>query len=296
MRMRRAAELRPLPLVVVALLALGGAWYGVVQKATLLREEKAHRLALQRAAAAYQRDLSALQEIRRQQQMRIDRLVRNLGMLEARLTRLDALGERLVARAGLDASLFDFGAPPALGGVAPLRNLVPEEVDLDLRLQALLDGSDRASSGLSAIDFYLMLRQDEKQARPHLWPSAGGWLSSHFGRRRDPFTGRRAMHFGVDIANRLGANVVAAAPGIVVFSGKVRDFGHMILVDHGYGYRTRYAHLHDTTVRAGDEVSAGQCIGHIGSSGRSTGPHLHYEVHRNGMALNPARYLPRRHG
>ncbi|RMH51670.1 MAG: M23 family metallopeptidase [Zetaproteobacteria bacterium] len=283
-------------LLAALLLGMGGVWYGLAQKTAREQAARVDRLRLARLQADYRRDLAALQRIRLRQREEIDRLIGRLGMLDARLTRLDALGRRLVARAGLDTALFDFDRPPAVGGGRPVRGLVPGEVDVDPRLDALLDASDRLQAGLDAVGFYLMLHHDEEDARPHLWPAPGGWISSRFGRRSDPFTGRMAMHRGVDIANRQGADVLATASGMVLFAGFSPDFGRTVLIDHGYGYRTRYAHLRDTTVRVGDEVAAGDCIGHIGSSGRSTGPHLHYEVHYHGMVVDPVRFLPRHHG
>jgi len=118
-------------------------------------------------------------------------------------------------------------------------------------------------------------------------------LSSVYGWRADPFTGEKALHRGVDIANRYGAPALAASHGIVVFAGKMKDFGYMVEISHGYGYRTRYGHLSQVNVKVGDEIKHGHLLGRIGSSGRSTGPHLHYEVHRYGHHLNPNRFLPR---
>lgn len=214
-----------------------------------------------------------------------------LGEMEARLARLDALGERLVISASLDPKEFNFQHPPAFGG-APPRSADGYDW-LASNLESLEKHIGITDAQLAAIDYLLRSMRDEKEARPHLWPAEGGWISSRYGRRLDPFTGIPAMHRGIDIANRLGAEVYAASRGIVTFAGRTKDFGYVVEIEHGYGYWTRYAHLASVKVKAGDEVEAGALIGTIGSTGRSTGPHLHYEVHRYDRFLNPISFLPR---
>ena len=217
---------------------------------------------------------------------------RDVGTIQARLARLDALGSKLVDKASLDSAEFNFGLQPAFGGP----RLAASDVDLN-GLDVSLDRLDSRLADLdvqlAAVDYLMEQKREEHAARPHAWPSEHGWLSSNYGFRADPFTGERARHNGVDIANRFGAPVLAASRGIVTFAGPMKDFGHMIEVDHGYGYVTRYGHMSSMTVHVGDEVADGQVIGRVGSSGRSTGPHLHYEVHRYGHHLNPAQFLPR---
>ncbi len=217
---------------------------------------------------------------------------RNIGMIQARLARLDALGSKLVDHASLDGAEFNFGLQPAFGGPRlATSDVALEGLDLSIdRLDARLADLDVQ---LAAVDYLMEQKREEQAARPHAWPSEHGWLSSNYGIRADPFTGERARHNGVDIANRFGAPVLSASRGIVTFAGKMKDFGHMVEVDHGYGYVTRYGHMSALAVHVGDEVGDGQMIGRVGSSGRSTGPHLHYEVHRFGRHMNPAKFLPR---
>lgn len=217
---------------------------------------------------------------------------RNIGNIQARLARLDALGAQLVEVSSLDASEFNFGVRPAYGGPRIAQSPV-ELGGLDASIGRLDTSLSNMDAQLAAIDYLLEHHRGEKAARPHAWPSEGGWISSSYGMRIDPFTGGREKHRGVDIANRFGAPVLAASRGIVTFAGKMKGFGYMIDITHGYGYVTRYGHLSAVVARVGDEVNDGQLIGRIGSTGRSTGPHLHFEVHRNGRALNPARFLPR---
>jgi len=218
--------------------------------------------------------------------------VRNIGTMQARLARLDALGSQLVEVASLDASEFNFGLEPAIGGPRmQTMNVNPNAIDDSLkRLDSRLASMD---TQLAAIDYLLEKKRMLQAAKPHAWPTEGGWISSRYGMRIDPFNGGREMHRGLDIANRFGAPVLAASRGIVTFAGKMQGFGNMIDIDHGYGYVTRYGHMSSITVRAGDTVADGQLIGRIGSRGRSTGPHLHYEVHRYGRSINPGKYLPR---
>jgi len=217
---------------------------------------------------------------------------RNVGSIQARLARLDALGSKLVDHASLDSAEFNFGLQPAFGGPRlAASDVALDGLDLSIeRLDARLADVDVQ---LAAVDYLMEDKREAHAARPHAWPSEHGWLSSRYGVRADPFTGERERHNGVDIANRYGAPVLSASRGIVTFAGKMHDFGHMVEVDHGYGYVTRYGHMSALAVHVGDEVKDGQMLGRIGSSGRSTGPHLHYEVHRFGRHLNPQAFLPR---
>ncbi len=218
---------------------------------------------------------------------------RSVGQMQARLARLDSLGKRLIQSSSISPSEFNFDVQPAFGG--PRIPVASNTPDLDLFSQIEQVGSeiDALNSKLVAVNYLLQDDLEEKNARPHTWPTEGGWLSSHFGVRLDPFTGQKAMHKGVDIANRFGAPVLAASRGVVIFAGKMKGYGYLVEIEHGYGFRTRYGHMSAANVAVGDIVEANQMIGRVGSSGRSTGPHLHYEVHRNGRAINPATFIPK---
>jgi murein DD-endopeptidase MepM/ murein hydrolase activator NlpD len=134
-------------------------------------------------------------------------------------------------------------------------------------------------------------RKAVEQARPVGWPADGGWLSSNFGRRTDPFTGRVAFHEGVDIASKMGSSIRAMGVGVVSFAGQKSGYGLTVEVNHGHGQVTRYAHAQAVLVKVGDRVTKGQPVALVGSTGRSTGPHLHLEVLHNGQAVNPQNYL-----
>ncbi len=217
---------------------------------------------------------------------------RSLGQMQARLSRLDSLGKRLVKTSSLSIAEFNFDVKPAFGGPR-----IPEEnsnADIDLfnQVQYLDAQMSALSTELIAVDYLLQDNTEEQNARPYAWPSEGGWLSSKFGVRTDPFTAKKAQHRGIDIANRLGAPVLAGSRGVVVYAGHMKDYGYLIEIEHGYGFRTRYGHMSAITVDVGDVVDGNQIVGRVGSSGRSTGPHLHYEVRRNGTPLNPESFIP----
>ncbi len=241
-----------------------------------------------------QREIHTLRQALDMEQKKVAAFAASLGLIQARLARLDALGNKLVDTASLNRAEFDFASLPAVGGLRPrtaegglsaayLERMLPQ---IEQKTEAL-------ASDLEVLDYLLEHEQTQARARPHAWPTEGGWISSRFGLRADPFTGLPAPHKGVDIANRYGAPVYAAGRGVVIFAGKMTDFGYMVDIDHGFGYVTRYGHLSVAEVQPGDLVEDGQLIGHIGSTGRSTGPHLHYEVHRYGQVVDPRSFLPR---
>jgi murein DD-endopeptidase MepM/ murein hydrolase activator NlpD len=216
---------------------------------------------------------------------------RSIGQMQARLARLDSLGKRLIQSSTVSPSEFNFDVKPAFGG--PRASVEQDTVDIGLfgQIQHIESQMTVLDTKLVAVNYLLQDGTEEKNARPHAWPTEGGWLSSRYGKRTDPFTAKIAMHRGIDIANRFGAPVLAGSRGVVVFAGKVKDYGYLIEIEHGYGYRTRYGHMSATTVTVGDIVDANQIVGRVGSTGRSTGPHLHYEVRRNNQTLNPSNFI-----
>jgi murein DD-endopeptidase MepM/ murein hydrolase activator NlpD len=233
-------------------------------------------------------DRAALAATRRQAETDLNALAQRLGQLQAQLWRLNALGAHLVQMAGLDKAEFDFSAEPAMGGpeasvmgVAPA--LFPALDTLDERLRT-------QSERLTALETLLMNRQLEAAVTPGGWPVTGGWVSSGFGWRADPFTGRRAFHEGVDIASRLGSPIHAMGEGVVRYAGPRPGYGLLVEIIHG-DIVTRYAHCKTIAVKVGDRVARGTPIATVGSSGRSTGPHLHFEVLRRDEPVNPRPYL-----
>lgn len=225
-----------------------------------------------------------------------------IARLESRLLRLDALGQRLTEYAALDQDEFDFSEQAGVGGPLPQGLAEPSPTSDQMNLtepalkerlfrmsQAVLNRSDQ----LAVIERVLLRQQRLEEASLFGKPVAKGWVSSNYGMRTDPITGKRAWHNGVDIAGVKGVEVRAIASGIVTFSGTKSGYGKMVEINHGGGTVTRYAHHRALSVDAGDLVKRGQKIGEMGSSGRSTGPHVHYEIYKNGRSVDPSLYIHR---
>jgi murein DD-endopeptidase MepM/ murein hydrolase activator NlpD len=206
--------------------------------------------------------------------------------------RLDALGERLTKTAGLKPQEFNFQQPPGQGGANPSKS----QGDLSFgevseQLQQLASKVADRSDHLAVLEA-LLSREYQKEIRlPSAPPVMTEWHSSDFGVRIDPFTGKKSFHEGIDFSAEVGAPITAAAAGIVVYSDYHHDYGNMIEIDHGNGLVSRYAHASQRLVKLGDIVLKGQQIAKVGSTGHSTGPHLHFEVRFKGVAQNPARFL-----
>lgn len=210
-----------------------------------------------------------------------------LARLQAQAARLDAVANRLLQVSGADPAEFRGGS----GGPEPAdaRRYTGVEFGRALdRLSARLELQQRVFDGL---DQWLIERRLEEATTPSGWPIAKGWVSSHFGRRSDPITGKRSTHHGVDIAAKRGTAIKAVAAGIVSFSGTRNGYGRIVELNHGNGYRTVYAHNQRNKVRVGERVDKGQTVATVGSSGRATGPHLHFEVRHHGQPINPETYL-----
>lgn len=217
------------------------------------------------------------------------------GLLQARIARLEALGSRLADIANFSDE-FDFYSMPALGGPDDLLEADDPLRQLDIRqaINQMNINLDRREQELKAIDGLLSDRQLQQERYLAGRPVASGWLSSQYGKRIDPFHGRTAWHKGVDFAGKEGADILAVASGVVVWSGERYGFGLLVEINHGNGFVTRYAHNKKNNVKIGDVVTKGQVIAQMGSSGRSTGPHVHFEVLKNGQAVDPRNYIYRK--
>lgn len=247
-----------------------------------------------------------LAELRQQSEMMIDALTVRLAMQQARLARIEAMGERVTDITGLSDGEFDFNQPVALGGpftnetgsrqaddtVPGVHGFSGGMDDLIESVAQLESRVDDRQQQLGILELVLDGRKINLETRPTGRPMERAWMTSNFGYRPDPFTGRRAFHRGVDFANgRTGAPIVSVAAGVVIWSGPRTSYGLMVEIDHGNGYKTRYAHAEKLLVKVGDVVMKGQQIGQVGSTGRSTGPHLHFEVHKDGRAVDPTGYV-----
>jgi murein DD-endopeptidase MepM/ murein hydrolase activator NlpD len=219
----------------------------------------------------------------------LNALARRLGQMQAQVLRLNALGGRLTHMAGLDAREFNFDAEVAQGGPESMRGSGVMEVTGSL--QRLAQDVIASEARLNALETLLLDRRLTDAVTPAGWPAEGGFVSSGFGHRADPFTGQIAFHEGVDIASRFGSPIRAMADGVVSFAGDKPQYGKTVEVTHGQGLATRYAHTLSLLAKVGDKVQRGDAIALVGSSGRSTGPHVHFEVLRDDKVVNPSRYL-----
>ncbi len=222
----------------------------------------------------------------------LDALSARLSTLQAHLLRLDALGSRLIDIANMSDKEFNMLEPPGLGG--PL--MMTEQTSLGVidfveALQAVSQSIGDRSEKFTAIESMLLDSNIQAQILPEGSPVTGGWTSSLFGWRTDPISGKKGFHDGIDFAGRTGSNVSSVAAGIVTWSGKDSGYGRMVEISHGNGYVTRYAHNKKNLVVVGDRVEKGQKIAVMGSSGRSTGPHVHFEVVHNGRHVNPRKFV-----
>lgn len=233
-----------------------------------------------------------IKELRKTARADLDALTLRIGQLQGQMLRLNALGERLVSQGDLDRAEFDFDSVPAVGG--PEGGAAGASAGFS-DILTMLDGLDAEMSDreqkLSVLESLLMSRSLSARVMPAGRPIEEGWLSSRFGKRNDPFTGKREFHKGLDFAGKKGSEVVAVGDGVVSWSGKRSGYGNLVEVAHGNGYVTRYGHNQRNLVKAGDTVRKGQQLALMGSTGRSTGPHVHFEVLHNGKAVNPAKYL-----
>lgn len=222
-------------------------------------------------------------------QSELDALAARIGQLQAHVTRLDALGGRLIKISRLDASEFNFDHKPAYGG--PHEPDSGIAVDFENVLVDLSDQLDSREQQLSIIEDVIMNSQLKKDSRPTGRPVKKGWISSYFGKRTDPFTGKLEMHKGLDFAAKAGSEIHAVSSGVVTWAGSRYGYGNLVEINHGHGYATRYGHNEEILVEVGDSVEKGQAISLMGSTGRSTGPHVHFEVLLNDRQVDPVRYV-----
>ncbi len=219
-----------------------------------------------------------------------------LGAMNARMVRIDALGERLVKIAKLEAGEFDFTASPPQGGPVEVGDggLAIRPSELTESYKVLLTRLTNRERQLQILESMIAAQELTDELSPAGRPVDSGWISSRFGRRQDPMSGRKSFHRGVDFAAKVDSQVHAVAAGVVTYSGNKSHYGNVVEIDHGNGYATRYGHNKKNVVKAGDVVVRGQQIAALGSTGRSTGPHVHFEVIRDGKRINPMRFINNR--
>lgn len=222
----------------------------------------------------------------------LDTMASRIGQMQSQVQRLDALGVRLAKLTGMKPGEFQFDQIPAQGG--PLVILPTQEMSvsiLDQQLKRLTQVVNDRSDKLMALETMLLQNQLSRKLLPSIPPVTVGWYSSNFGWRIDPFTGANAMHEGVDYMVDAGTAIHASAGGVVAFADSHPQYGNMVEIDHGNDIITRYAHASKLLVKVGQVVRRGEKIAEVGSTGRSTGNHLHFEVRYQGTAQNPVRFL-----
>lgn len=249
------------------------------------------------AAKAWEDDLSQqrqeLQKIRKQTDQELDALTLKLGELQAKLLRLDALGERIVDVSKLSTDEFDFSMQPAVGGPSGVLGESYQVTEINQVLDGLAERIDSREQQLEVLGNLMSANKFSSDTFVAGRPIDKGWMSSRYGQRTDPFTGRLAWHGGVDFAGKTGTEIKAVAAGVITWSDDRYGYGKLIEINHGNGYKTRYAHCDSLEVKVGDIVRKGDVVALMGSTGRSTGPHVHFEVYKNGRSVDPAAYIHR---
>jgi len=295
-RARQFDLAHPVTLGIVAALALGilgtafalGLQLGSGHTRTLALGESG------RWATMLAEQKTQIAELKSQVQERVDAMAMRLGEINAHVIRLDALGKRLTEMADIDNREFDFGRDPPTGGPEADGEGVSAQIpDLSAMLSSLEARVDLRDSQLAALENVILAKELKAQIHPEGRPVTGGFISSYFGEREDPFSGHEAYHKGVDFAGNQGSNVMAVAAGVVTWAGPRTGYGNLVEINHGDGFVTRYAHNARTLVSVGQTVARGESVALMGSTGRSTGPHVHFEVLRNGRQVNPLSFIGR---
>lgn len=261
--------------------ALAGFWWGHTQNSS-------DQISSMQSEIQLQRDL--IEQTRFNAQADLDALAARLGQIQAHATRLNALGQKLVKIAKIDSGEFNFEETPGVGG--------PEEADatalkLDFgsQIDEMVSELDEREQQLGVLETVLINSHVQEEVFPDGRPIKLGWVSSYYGTRTNPFSGRLQFHKGMDFASKSGSDVLSVAGGVVTWSGERYGYGNLVEINHGNGFVTRYGHNQDNLVRVGDTVKKGQKIAEMGSTGRSTGPHVHFEVLQNGRQINPLKFV-----
>jgi len=230
-----------------------------------------------------------VERVRRDAQREVNALAARLAELQAQANRLNALGARLTQAGQLQDGEFEFDKPVGQGGAGRASDMPPGE--LRQRLAALEGQYRTADTQLSVLEQLLFNRALDRNAVPSRDPIANSYVTSGFGGRADPFGGGTQFHKGIDFEADVGDPVLAVADGVVSYAGVRSGYGNVVEIDHGNGYVTRYAHNSRLERQVGDLVRAGQEIAKAGSTGRSTGAHVHFEVWQDGVVVNPRKFL-----
>jgi murein DD-endopeptidase MepM/ murein hydrolase activator NlpD len=243
-------------------------------------------------------ELTQLRQETEEQRSKIHFFSSKIEDLEKQLSRLKDFDRKIRIIANLERGQ-ETTSFVGMGGPSPsdVREKLKAEKDETGLVQQMRSDVERLKSeavsredSLAELEKLLETKKEMLTHTPSIWP-VHGWVTSSFGFRTNPFTGLTQMHEGLDISNRIGTPVIASADGIVSATGKDFSYGIVVVISHGFGITTRYNHLSKVLVSAGQRVKRGDIIAEVGTTGKSTGPHLHYEVRMNGIPVNPARYI-----
>jgi len=264
-----------------------GFWYG--QKRVVEGAPASQTVAL--LSGLFARERAAIAQTKHESAAHLDALSGRVAQMQADVLRLNALGARLVVMAGLNEEEFDFDDPAPVGGPEAIDSQSGSAVELTEEMDRLFSELRDRDRKLTLLEDLIMERDLQAASLPAGSPVRSGYVSSTFGSRKDPMNGRRSRHLGVDFAGKRGTDILAVAAGLVVFSGVRNGYGNTLDVRHANGLVTRYAHNQKNLAKEGELVEKGQVIAKLGSSGRATGPHLHFEVLEDGRQVNPMKYV-----
>ncbi|TAP41576.1 M23 family metallopeptidase [Alteromonas sp. KUL49] len=277
-RYRRSISVRTL----VSVTVLSSLFMLVSSRSTESVSEDVARIRL--AQSDLEETQSDVSDLKRNTSDKLNALLVHIASLSAKVSLLDEQGKQIAEELGMDAADLDAFVPRS----------IPDDLQQDPILNeiALLEQSlDVKSQQLSMLESLVKGHHIHEQSQLSGRPIASGWLSSYYGMRADPFTGKPAMHKGLDFAGKAGDDVIATASGIVTWAGDRYGYGHLVEIDHGDGFVTRYGHNDELSVSVGDVVVKGQPIATMGNTGRSTGAHVHYEVIKDGEPVDPLPYV-----
>lgn len=273
----------------VCLLTAGAVTFGYLLGAKRAPAEllaQTHRL-----HARIEKQTHELADLRTQSRGAINAIAARMAQVNAQVNRLDAMGAEVVHLAGLKNSGFDFSAPVGEGGPDSANEQPWQSDKIGSAVSDLSQRLWHEEHQLVALESLLSQKKLSAQIVPRGKPVRGGWISSPYGWRTDPFTGEREFHKGIDFAGHLGSRVHAVAAGVVTWAGPRYGYGNLVIVNDGDGYATYYAHNEKVLVKVGQVIKRGDVISLMGETGRATGPHVHLEVHHDGKAINPWRFV-----
>ena len=269
-------------LIVASGVGVMGYWWGNTTQSS-------ERLASVQNEIELQRQL--IDQTRFNAQADLDALAARLGQIQAHATRLNALGQKLIKIAKLDPGEFNFEEAPGVGGPEGSESNVT--LDFGNEIDTVISELEDREQQLGVLENILINSYMEEEVFPEGRPIKRGWISSYYGMRTNPFTGKLQFHKGMDFAAKSGSSVLAVAGGVVTWSGKRYGYGNLVEINHGNGYVTRYGHNKENLVQVGETVKKGEMVALMGSTGRSTGPHVHFEVLKNGRQIDPQRFVQR---